>query len=179
MVMAGNHKPRIKTVDDAIRRRVLMALFMFKPENVNTKLKEQLRAEYPSILRWMIEGAVRWWNGGDSRLPKPKVITAATEAYFLEQATLADWIDECCYVSDVYLEIQEEFKHLYESWCSANSMKPTSKIRFSKELQKIPELKKVDRLLHPRTGVPQVGKPGFTGICLRERPKVEPTDPGV
>ncbi|WP_254073239.1 phage/plasmid primase, P4 family, partial [Acidisphaera sp. S103] len=52
----GNHKPVLKNVDDAAKRRINMVPFLFKPTVVDFKLEEKLQEEGPGILRWMIEG---------------------------------------------------------------------------------------------------------------------------
>ena len=34
--------------------------FTHKPEKVDQELKEKLKAEYPAILRWAIDGCLDW-----------------------------------------------------------------------------------------------------------------------
>ena len=54
----GNHKPRLYSITDAMRRRLAMIPFLFKPTQIDTELAEKLKAEWPGILRWMIEGCL-------------------------------------------------------------------------------------------------------------------------
>ena len=43
LLIIGNHKPRLKNVDAAARRRFNIVPFSFKPTNKDPKLKEKLR----------------------------------------------------------------------------------------------------------------------------------------
>ena len=59
-------------------------------------LTEALKAEWPAILRWMIQGCLEWQAVG---LRPPKVVTDATAAYLEAEDAFAAWIDDC-YVRD-------------------------------------------------------------------------------
>lgn len=52
LLIIGNRKPALKSVDDAIRRRIYMMPFMHKPETKDLLLGQKLVAEYPAILQW-------------------------------------------------------------------------------------------------------------------------------
>jgi hypothetical protein len=56
LIVIGNHMPELHNVDDAARRRFNTAPFIDKSPTVDPKLEEKLRAEWPGILRWMIDG---------------------------------------------------------------------------------------------------------------------------
>ena len=43
---------------------------------------EKLKAEWPAILRWAIDGCLEWQRIG---LAPPKIVTEATQAYFSDQ----------------------------------------------------------------------------------------------
>ena len=75
LVFVGNHKPVLRNVDDAARRRFNIIPFTHKPENPDKELKDKLRAEYPAILRWMIDGCLDWQKNG---LVRPAVVKEAT-----------------------------------------------------------------------------------------------------
>jgi hypothetical protein len=55
------------------------------PEERDPRLAEKLKAEWPGILQWMIEGAQRWYAEG---LNKPQAVETATREY-LEAKTPA------------------------------------------------------------------------------------------
>jgi putative DNA primase/helicase len=91
----SNHKPRIRTVDEAFRRRINLIPFgvTIPKEERDTKLKQKLRREWPGILAWMIEGCRAWQREG---LNAPPVVMQATEEYLDSEDALGGWLDECC-----------------------------------------------------------------------------------
>ncbi|WP_239451707.1 phage/plasmid primase, P4 family [Elioraea rosea] len=110
--VSGNHKPALRNVDDAARRRFNVVPFVHKPPKPDPELPERLRAEWPAILRWMIEGCLKWQEIG---LQQPKAVIDATAEYFLEQDLVAQWVDECC---DRDVGIGDTNANLYGSWRS-------------------------------------------------------------
>jgi putative DNA primase/helicase len=93
LVIIGNHKPRLRNVDDAMRRRINIVPFVNKPERPDPKLEEKLKGEWPAILRWMINGCLDWQK---NRLVRPDCIAEATANYFEEQDLWTQWLDEEC-----------------------------------------------------------------------------------
>jgi putative DNA primase/helicase len=95
LFFAGNHKPSLRSVDEAIKRRFNLIPFTvtIPPEERDQELPEKLRAELPGILAWMIEGCRQWRERG---LNPPPVVTKATAAYLEAEDGLAAWIEECC-----------------------------------------------------------------------------------
>src|SRR6266436_8900843 len=65
---AGNHKPALRTVDEAIRRCIdLIPFTVTIPADKRDKdLSEKLKAEWPGILQWAIEGCSRSPTDADS-----------------------------------------------------------------------------------------------------------------
>ena len=67
LVISGNHKPALRSVNEAVRRR-----FNLVPFNVtipdgserDPELKGKLKAEYPGILAWMVRGCLDWQENG-------------------------------------------------------------------------------------------------------------------
>lgn len=110
LTISGNHKPTLRNVDDAARRRFNVVPFLQRPEKPNPLLTEQLRAEWPAILRWMIEGCLNWQRDG---LMRPKAVLEATAEYFAEQDILTQWIEECCEVGAGFGETSGK---LFGSW---------------------------------------------------------------
>ncbi len=110
--IAGNHKPHLRSVDEAIRRRFHLVPFTvtIPPLERDQKLAEKLRAEWPGILSWMIEGCAEWQRVG---LRPPPAVTSATEDYFESEDAVGAWIDERC---ERRLDSWELTKNLFSSW---------------------------------------------------------------
>ena len=112
LVIIGNHKPKLDTVNEAARRRFLIVPFLQKPNEPDKSLVNKLRQEYPAILRWMIDGCLDWQAHG---LQRPKVVQQATADYFEEQDLLAQWIAEECEVGP---NCKASSTELFDSWKS-------------------------------------------------------------
>jgi putative DNA primase/helicase len=95
LIIAGNHKPSLRSVDEAIRRRFHMIPFAvtIPPEERDADLIEKLKDEWPGILAWMIEGCLEWQAEG---LQPPVAVIEATDAYLTAEDAMAAWLDEKC-----------------------------------------------------------------------------------
>jgi putative DNA primase/helicase len=95
LFIAGNHKPSLRSVDEAIRRRFHLVPFAvtIPPEERDGELTEKLKAEWPGILAWTIEGALMWQTEG---LGPPPAVIDATAAYLEAEDAIAAWIDDKC-----------------------------------------------------------------------------------
>ena len=112
LFIAGNHKPSLRSVDEAIRRRFHLVPFAvtIPPEERDGELTEKLKAEWPGILAWMIEGALMWQTEG---LRPPPAVIDATAAYLEAEDAVAAWIDDKC---ERDLEAWEQSSALFASW---------------------------------------------------------------
>src|SRR5262249_24477418 len=74
------------------------------------QLLEKLRAEWPGILSWMIQGCLEWQRRG---LQPPDAVKNATASYFQAEDSIATWIDECCRLDP---QAWETTTALFDSW---------------------------------------------------------------
>jgi putative DNA primase/helicase len=93
LTIIGNHKPVLKNINDAAKRRFNIVPFVLKPEVPDRELENKLRGEAPAILRWMIDGCVMWQKTG---LVRPEIVVSATKDYFEDQNVIGRWIAEHC-----------------------------------------------------------------------------------
>jgi putative DNA primase/helicase len=93
LVIAGNHKPAIRNVDEAMKRRLHLIPFTvtIPPERRDGQLTEKLLAERDGILAWAVEGCLAWQRDG---LNPPASVVSATEEYFDEEDAIGDFLDE-------------------------------------------------------------------------------------
>lgn len=93
-LITGNHKPTLSSVDEAIRRRLLLVPFMVEipPDERDPELPDKLAAEHPAILRWMVDGCLEWQRDG---LGVPDRVRRASDDYFEGQDTLGQWLADC------------------------------------------------------------------------------------
>jgi putative DNA primase/helicase len=119
LIFVGNHKPEIRDVDPAMKRRIHLVPFDKVPPQVDPELPVRLRHEWPAILAWMIQGCKHWITGG--LRPPPSVLQATTD-YFNEQDAIGRWMEECTKVADVFRTTEELFQSWAE-WCGRNNEK--------------------------------------------------------
>lgn len=112
LVIAGNHKPSIRNVDEAMKRRLHLIPFTvtIPPEKRDGKLTEKLLKERNGILAWAVEGCNRWQQQG---LKPPASVVSATEEYFEAEDALGQWIEERC---EQYPEAKVATSDLYTDW---------------------------------------------------------------
>lgn len=113
LTIVGNHQPMLRNVDDAARRRFNIVPFIRKPDRPDRELEDKLKAEWPAILRWMIEGCLDWQMHG---LVRPASVVEATDAYFSEQDLMGQWIGEECELRPGDATAWERSSDLFEAW---------------------------------------------------------------
>ena len=113
LVIIGNFKPTLRTVDEAMRRRFNIIPFTVIPTHKDTRLGEKLSAEAPGILRWMINGCLDWRANG---IIRPQSVIDATEEYFEDQNTLDQWLEQECMVEFGNPHVCERTGILFDNW---------------------------------------------------------------
>lgn len=83
-------------------------------EEVDKALPEKLKAEYPGILNWAIEGCMKWQEKG---LGIPAEVAAATDSYRNEMDILASFIEDCCVVNPLAKVNAMDLYKTYQKWC--------------------------------------------------------------
>lgn len=155
LVIAGNHKPGLRSVDEAIRRRFNLVPFTvhIPPEERDERLTDKLKAEWPGILAWMVQGCLDWQRLG---LDPPAVVKSATAEYLEAEDALSSWIDDKCDRSEQSRESSTDLFLSWKSWADAAGEFAGSQKRFSQKLEDRGFEKIKDR--HGRS---------FTGLRLR------------
>jgi putative DNA primase/helicase len=95
LLIAGNHKPQLRGVGKAIQRRIHLVPFTVTiPDSQrDDELPQKLKAEYPAILQWMIEGCLAW---REQRLSAPPEVREATSRYIDGEDVIGEWLEERC-----------------------------------------------------------------------------------
>lgn len=143
IIMATNHKPRIRGTDTGIWRRVRLVPFTnsIPPERQDFELPAKLRAELPGILNWAIEGLRLWLriskNGKRSGMPACAAVDSATAAYRGEQDRLKAFLEECVEPADQYTIQASALYQVYRRWCEENGERyPLTGTKFGREISK-------------------------------------------
>lgn len=112
LLVAGNTKPKLDTVDEAMRRRFHIVPFTVQiaPNKRDRDLIEKLQLEWPGIMAWAVEGCLQYQEKG---LAPPASVIEATRAYLESQDVFREWLDtECTLGQDKW----ERPTMLFNSW---------------------------------------------------------------
>jgi putative DNA primase/helicase len=133
IIVVGNTKPALNTVDEAMKRRFHLVPFTvtIPPEKRDLGLGEKLKAEWPGILHWAIEGCLEWQKIG---LAPPKAVTEATNDYLSAQDTVTNWLTECTEADQLAETSTSALYKAWGEWCEANGERPGTSKAFSQAL---------------------------------------------
>jgi putative DNA primase/helicase len=158
LLISGNHKPGLRHVDEAIRRRLHLIPFVvvIPPKERDPGLREKLKAEWPGILHWAVEGCLAWQREG---LNPPQVVRDATAEYLASEDAVQTWLEECCELGVTYTAPSAALFGSWKVWAEAVGEKPGSRKALSQRL--------LDRGF-PTWRQGGTGAKGFAGLRLKK-----------
>jgi phage/plasmid-associated DNA primase len=117
-----------------IRRRFHLIPFAvtIPVKDRNPDLADKLKAEWPGILRWMIEGCLKWQQTG---LRPPQAVIEATQAYLLAEDATAAWLDDCCVLDPNARASSGELFASYKAWAEGTGEYVGTEKSFSQKLE--------------------------------------------
>lgn len=160
LFVAGNHKPAIRNIDEAMKRRLHLIPFTITvpPERRDKHLQQKLLAERDGILAWAVQGCLDWQRQG--RLAPPQRVMDATEEYFEAEDALGRWLDERCVREINAKSLTAELFNDWKQWAEAAGEFVGAQRRFSDLL--------ITRGLEKWRN--STGVRGFQGIGLKNPP---------
>ena len=125
LMIAGNHRPRLVGVGEAMRRRLHLVPFTvtIAPERRDKRLLDRLLQDRDGILGWMIEGHAAWRERG---LAPPVTVLQSADDYFADEDTLGHWIDERCVVGAEWRETARALFLDWSAWAQEAGLEPGS-----------------------------------------------------
>lgn len=174
LILSTNNPPHATADDNAFWYRMMRIDFIWsfidKPEKPHEKkrdknLIENLKAEAPGILAWLVRGCLEWQKHG---LNPPAQILKTTAAYRFNEDILARFIEGCTYGKDDGVDNYEQVINskipfadiytLFQAWYTLNEG----------DERHMPRRKKISELLSKNYKKERIGgKVYFSGIALR------------
>lgn len=160
LLIAGNHKPAIRNVDEAMRRRLHLIPFTVTvpTEKRDPALPEKLLNEKDGIMAWALEGCLAWLERG---LTPPAVVDDATKEYFEAEDAMGQWLEERCEIRPTSRATSSDLYTEWREWAEKAGEYVGSIKRFSEVL--------INRGFEPTRL--HGGLRGFKGLHLRPRPQ--------
>lgn len=156
LLVAGNNKPSLRDIDEAMRRRLHLVPFTvtIAAEKRDQKLPERLLRERDGILRWILDGCLEWQRIG---LKPPAAVLAATQEYFEGEDSVGRWILEACQQGPDLTATTGMLFGAWKPWAEHAGEWVGTQKRFSQNL----EARGLKRWRQPGTG-----RQGFRGLAL-------------
>lgn len=132
-----NYLPAVTDDTVFLSNRVWVITFdeHFDEDNRDTDLKEIFAdpQNQPTILSWLIQGAVDYFREG---LNPPDCVRDATLAYRMMHDRIGTFIEECCIVKTDVREMRQNVYRAYRNWCNRddNRFTPIGSTTFYEEL---------------------------------------------
>jgi putative DNA primase/helicase len=130
----GNHRPGLRSVDEAIRRRInlIKCSAAIPKDKRDPLLAEKLKSVWSGILSWMIEGCQEWQRVG---LKPPAAVTSATDDYLESEDAFGSWLEECCVTDANETETSEKLWNSWKQWAERSGEFIGSQRRFGQKLE--------------------------------------------
>jgi putative DNA primase/helicase len=120
--LSVNHRPRVADNSYGFWRRVRLIPFnrQFTGKDADPHLEQKLREELPGILKWIIQGCLRWQRVG---LKPPTSVMSATEEYKYESDPIGEFLTERCVQDPNSEEGAGNLYQEYKQWSSDRKLK--------------------------------------------------------
>lgn len=168
IVMLGNHKPGLRNPDKALLRRLHLVNWTHVPAKPDPELAEKLRAEYPQILAWAIEGCLEWQEEG---LNPPPAVRDATKEYIEDEDPMQAFLEERCVRNPSATVLSTDVFEAWTEWAHAHNEFVGTQKRLTAALR--------DRFGFERWKHPHTGMRGLRGLELIYKPGEFEADKGT
>jgi putative DNA primase/helicase len=121
--MDCNDRPVISSPNDAVWNRLICVPFdvVIPDSEIDRDLISKLESELPGILRWIVEGALKYSR--DGLRGRPIEVQVSTEEYRQSSDRLKEFIEDCCHLNQHAWVSSERLVNTYQEWCKRNGEK--------------------------------------------------------
>jgi putative DNA primase/helicase len=135
--MAANNQPILKGTDLGLWRRIHQIPFTYTipVADRDSDIENKLKAEYPGILRWMVEGCLEWQSNPEPKLQPPKAVLEATDSYRESMDIVGEFLKDKTERDPSGETRSSELYVAYSGWCKNTGHRPLAKNRFSIDLK--------------------------------------------
>jgi len=137
LLIASNHKPRVKDATDSFWDRVAIVPFTVRiaKDKIDRKLGSKLKEEAEGILAWLVEGCRLWRAMG---LKAPQVVMDATQEYRNDEDLVGKFLTECTAVDKNSFLFTSEIMKVNKIWAEGLNLFPVSSKELAEKLKAEP-----------------------------------------
>jgi putative DNA primase/helicase len=134
LLLMGNHIPSLRSVDPAMQARFKLIEFnyFFPPEERDIRFMDKLRAEWPQIMNWMLEGCLEWQDAG---LGLPEKVEQATAEYMQAEDEFGEWVGECLEIEPSARVKSSDAYANFSTWAEKRGSYVPSQKSFTRKLK--------------------------------------------
>ncbi len=180
LCLACNNKPKVLTADEGMWRRILLVPFeqQFVDADLVEKrpgtfpktpgLEEELKAELPGILNWMLDGYRMWSESG---LKVSEKVRIATNEYRYESNCAAAFLAAWCERGSGFKVQANSLYDAYVIWCKQVAKEPEKRNKFGMAMTEL-EVERNKSSFSFYKGIQLTTK---AGDIIRDEQKIYPT----
>ena len=134
LLIAGNHKPGLRNIDEAIRRRFHLLPFTVRipPEQRDPHLFESCARSGRRSSAGRCDGCLEWQAEG---LNPPAAVIEATAEYFDDEDRFGQWLAECCVRDPMAHETTRDLYAAWSAWAQRCGMSAGTEPKFRSALK--------------------------------------------
>lgn len=156
LIIAGNHRPRLSSCGEAMRRRlhIIPCRATIPLQSRDKVLLQKLRAEQSGILGWALAGCVDWQQIG---LAPPRKVRDAADDYFDDEDLTGQWVADCCEIGSSKHATSQALFGSWSDWAQRAGLEVGSAREFGERLRE-----------RGFTSTRGSRSRGWAGLCLKD-----------
>lgn len=119
LIMVANKRPVVRDMSHGFWRRVRLVPFDHRITAPEEAFGDKLRAEYPGVLAWAIEGCLRWQAEG---LTPPRSVLLATDEYKADSDPLAEFLADYAFDDPQASIRNKDLRASYKDWAERSGV---------------------------------------------------------
>ena len=143
LFLVANSLPRIGEVDGAIRRRLRIISWDRRPAKKDVRLPEKIVTKRGEVVRWMLDGARDYLEGG---LREPAKIDRWTTDYVDGEDTVGRFLREFVIRDPSAVLPKANLREAYNAFCDSDGRRPVSPRAFNAKVRDVAEGEKTQRV---------------------------------
>lgn len=129
-----NFLPRLTTLDNGTKRRIIVCPFNQTIENPRKDFAEKLyERSKGAILRWIVMGAKRFYES-NYVLPSCKTVEGSKKEYIEDNDWMATFLEECTIIGELESQAGGVLYKAYRQWCEDSGIYPRNNKEFAHSL---------------------------------------------